>query len=361
MGGRARNSYRKSLSSPTAQFSMPDEADRSWKSVDWSKYERDVIVRHRRIRYVDVGSGPVLVLVHGQGGSWAWWLRVLLPMAEEFRVIALDLPGFGASDPIGSGDVIAEQVATLKGLLDHLQLAKAVIVGHSMGGLSTIEMACIHPERVSALVLVDAGGAPIGARRLAWIIRGFRVFNVLFKPTWVGQSVVRTPWLRSAFFSSAVADPRTISAELASRIVPQMASHGFITTLRAAAVAVGEVTVETVPCSTLVIWGARDRILPVDDGRKLASRIPDARFLTLPDVGHCPMLEVPSTFSRLVVDFASDPADYREGIDQRAEIGSPDPSTHWWRRRARSSGDPAQLRVGDRGRPVVQGDSFREA
>ena len=159
------------------RWNISDDPDAGWKAVDWSVHTHQAAVRGRRITYADIGSGPATVLVHGQGGSWQWWLRVLPTVSPHRRVIAVDLPGFGGSDPIARGDVFTEHVATIIGLLDHLGLADATIAGHSMGGLVALQVACDHPDRVAGLMLIDAGGANISARRLALIVTGLRAFS----------------------------------------------------------------------------------------------------------------------------------------------------------------------------------------
>ncbi len=255
-----------------------------------------------------MGRGPAVVLIHGQGGSWRWWLRTLPALAAHSRVVAVDLPGFGESDRIGTEDVFGEHVATVVGLLDHLGLSEAVLVGHSMGGLVSLRAACDHPDRVSGLLLTNAGGAALSALRLRFIVTGLRVFNTVFAVPWVAGAVARRGWLRSALFAAAVHDRRTLSTALAMQIVPGMASPGYVESLEAAARAASQVTPEAVTCASLVVWGERDRILPVSLGRSLAQTIPDARFVGLADVGHCAMIEAPERFSRLVGDFLRDAA-----------------------------------------------------
>src|ERR1700757_673661 len=180
------------------RWNLSDDPDAGWKAVDWSVHTHQATVRGRRISYADIGTGPVAVLVHGQGGSWQWWLRVLPTVSAHRRIIAVDLPGFGGSDSIATGDVFSEHVATIIGLLDHLGLADAIIAGPSMGGLVALQVACDHPDRVSGLMLIDAGGANISARRLALIVTGLRVFSLIFAIPWVPRVVARARYLRSA-------------------------------------------------------------------------------------------------------------------------------------------------------------------
>src|ERR1700745_1380408 len=87
----------------------PPDPDREWQSIDWSAHTRDAIIRGRRIRYAEIGSGPAVVLIHGQGGSWQWWLRVMPPLAAHGRMIAVDLAGFGASEPIAEDDDVFQE------------------------------------------------------------------------------------------------------------------------------------------------------------------------------------------------------------------------------------------------------------
>src|ERR1700739_740579 len=191
------------------------DPDQGWQSVDWSTHTHDVTIRGRRIRYAEVGSGPAGVVIHGQGGSWQFWLRVIPKMVGYGRIIAVDLPGFGQSEPIAAEhDVFGVHVATVAGLLDHLGLAKAIVVGHSMGGLVSLQLTCDHPERISGLLLTNAGGANISPGRLRWILTVLRVFNAIFSIPWVPRVVARTRWLRAALFCAGVNDRRTFSEPL---------------------------------------------------------------------------------------------------------------------------------------------------
>jgi pimeloyl-ACP methyl ester carboxylesterase len=289
------------------------DPDQAWKAVDWSAHAKYATIRGRRVRYTDIGSGPAAVLIHGQGGAWQWWLRVMPAMAEHARIVAVDLAGFGESDPIATGDVFGEHVATIVGLLDHLGLPEATIVGHSMGGLVSIQVASEHPARVSGLLLVNAGGANIGAQRLRLIVAGFRVFDAVFSISVIPRLIATRQWLRSALFAAAVHDRRSLSTPLAVEIIPRMAAPGFMQSLQAAASAVNHVRPETITCPCVVVWGSRDRILPLATGHSLAARIPGARLVPLEEVGHCPMVEAPDRFTAVLAGFV------REHLNGRAQ------------------------------------------
>src|SRR6202007_389505 len=165
------------------------------------------------------------------------------------------------------------------------------------------QLTCDHPERISGLLLTNAGGANISPGRLQWILAGLLAFKALFSIPWVPRVVARTHWLRTAFFAAGVNNRQTFSEPLAAEILPYMASPGFMQSLEAAAVALNHVRPEDVTCPSLVVWGAKDRILPVSTSHVLVSKIPDARLVLLEAVGHCPMIEAPDQFSRLLGDF----------------------------------------------------------
>ena len=285
----------------------PDSVDSVWQAVDWVPHTFDAQVRGRVVRYVDVGAGPSVVLIHGQGGSWQWWLRVIPAISRRARVIAIDLAGFGGSEPISSGDVFDEHVATVIGLLDHLRLAATTIVGHSMGGLLSLKIASDHPDRVAGLMLIGAGSESIGRVRLAAILAGFRLFDRVFGIAAVPRVIARRPLLRTVFFALAVSRPRCVTRALAEEVLPRMTSPGFIATMEAAGAEVTKATPYAVRCPALLTWGGRDRIVPLASGRRLAAGIPDARLVVLDDVGHCPMIERSDETASLITDFTHDP------------------------------------------------------
>ncbi|BDE15739.1 alpha/beta hydrolase [Mycobacterium kiyosense] len=311
---------------PNTGATHSEHPDREWAEMDWNQHVRGAAVRGRYVHYVDVGTGRPVVLTHGQGGAWQWWLRVIPAVARHHRVIALDLAGFGASEPVGAGDVFEEQVATVVGLLDELRLAKATIVGHSMGGLVSLKVACDHPHRVDGLMLIGSGSNIMGPARLRAILLGFRLFDRVFRFPTVPRIIVRWRRLRAAFFKLAVAETHHITRSLAAELVPRMAAPGFIAGMEAAGKAVGEATPEAVRAPALVVWGRGDRIVPLSSGRQLAAAIPDAQLVVLDDVAHCAMLEKPAETAALIIDFVRDPRAGRAARDSATDVVDRDDS-----------------------------------
>lgn len=261
-----------------------------------------------RLRIIDsgpVGATPV-VFIHGLGASMYSWHRVLPAVAAAgggYRVIAFDTPGFGFSDP-GPGDdefTNARYARLVVALLDSLGLASAVLVGHSMGGAIAAEVALEHPERVRALVLMNSAGANV---RMPFMLRAAR---------WPFVGVVVTAFRgrgpTARILRSAFADPtRVTEADIDQYYapVPQArfgrALRGVLRGFRFDTL-IGRLNTTTLTTPTLVLWGAQDVLIPVREGSRLASAMPRATFVVVPDAGHAVAEEAPAEVNRLVLEF----------------------------------------------------------
>lgn len=281
----------------------PPRSAPDWREIDWSQHERTTTVFGLRLNYVDYGTGDVVLLVHGLGGSWQTWLENIPALGLDHRVIAVDLPGFGRSEALPPDAELADHVEALTDLLDRLHIPEAVVVGHSLGGLVTLCTASWKSDRVRALVLVSGGGVELSPVRLTLMLAMFRVFRTVFGIPGVATAVAARPFLRRLLLGAALGDWRSLSAELAAIQVPLMSSPGFIATARAAAAALPTVRPELIDTPSLLIWGRRDRFLPVAAARTLAVELPDARLEILDGVGHCAMFEAPESVNTLVLAF----------------------------------------------------------
>jgi len=280
------------------------DADR-WLQVDWAPFVHDTRIDGRTVRYVDHGEGPALVLIHGLGGSWQTWLRNLPALADHHRVIGIDLPGFGRSEPLRPPAEMATHADVVALLLEELGIPAATIVGHSMGGLVALLLVERHPGRVERLVLVNAGGIALDALRLAVIIGCFRAFNFCLGRPGPMRALARRPRLRRLVFAGFVPDATTLAGPYAAEVIPTMAAPGFTAALGPAGRAAVALNTDAVTCPVLLIWGAKDRILPVGAARELSRSLLDARLIEIPQAGHCPMFETPGAFDRALLGFTA--------------------------------------------------------
>jgi pimeloyl-ACP methyl ester carboxylesterase len=260
-------------------------------------------VLERRLNYVDYGSGTPLVLVHGLGGCWQWWLENIPTLGREHRVIALDLPGFGASATLPPPGEMRAHAQTVHALLDALGIDRAAICAHSMGGLVALRLAADHPAGLHRLVLACAGGIRLSAVQLALLNHSFVAFNAFFAQPGVAGAFARRARLRRLLFARTVVHPDAVSPALAAQIVPQLSAPGFLGAVRAGIRVANDVDVSGISVPTLALWGRRDPILPVAQAEDLVRRMPDARLVVLEDAAHCPMFEQPAAFNTALLAF----------------------------------------------------------
>jgi pimeloyl-ACP methyl ester carboxylesterase len=288
-----------------------------WRGVNWQRQARTVELGADRISYVELGEGetPVL-LVHGLGGNWTAWLESLPALAAKHRVIAVDLPGFGGSPPSGDGISIPGYSRTLERFCECLELAPAVVIGNSLGGWVAADLTLRAPERVRALVLVDAAGiVPTRwERRKALSVMDGAALMAPHAPRF-RRTVASRRRLRAMAFRYTAARPGDLAADLVYMAMPAAPDPGFKQALLAARRSWSDGWCDTlteIECPTLIVWGDRDSLLPLRHGREYARRILNSRLVVVPDAGHLPMLERPAAFNSLVLEFLADSDDVPE-------------------------------------------------
>ncbi len=292
----------------------------SWKSVDWRTHQRWVEVDGTPVNTIVLGSGPPLVFVHGLSGSWPNWLEQLTVFAGERRVVAMDLPGFGHS-PMPRREIsIAGYARILEGLFDALQIDAAAVVGNSMGGFISAELAISVPQRVERLVLVSAAGLstyrnPAVARALPTMRRAERITAA--GGAWLASRsdlVMRRPRLRDATLGLVVRHPSRLDGALAAEQLRGAGKPGFIEALQSILDYEVRRRLPEIACPTLIVWGEDDKLIEVADATLFEQLIPDSRKVIFEDTGHMAMLERPERFNPLLREFlAEQPASAPRG------------------------------------------------
>jgi pimeloyl-ACP methyl ester carboxylesterase len=287
-----------------------------WLDVDWGAHRRFVEIEGRRVNVVELGSGPPLVFVHGLGGSWTNWLENICEFARDHRVIAFDLPGFGASERPRGPVTIAGYASVVERLFAELGIARAAIVGNSLGGLVCAEFALTFAGRVERLCLVAAAGLSLAKLPIEPALRALVGLErvVAFYGTLIADRSVplaRRARLRRLLLFHAFAHPELLPAPLAAEVIAGAGRPSLLPGLRAMTGYPNRDRLGEIACPTLIVWGASDRLVPLRDADEFERRIPGARKVIYADTGHVPEIERPACFNedlRAVLEERSAPA-----------------------------------------------------
>jgi pimeloyl-ACP methyl ester carboxylesterase len=287
----------------------PREADwnRNRHIIFHSDHSRFVDVDGVRVHYQEAGdrNAPALVLIHGFASSTLVWSKVFLPLANAgFRVIAVDMLGFGYSGKPRNGDyTIAGQASVLMGLLDRLNIKRATLVGSSYGGAVAATCALDYPRRVEKLVLI---GTVNDNRPLDYkLMRVFSapVFGDVVSPLLIGsRTLLRRRMKRVYDRHEWVLDERRVDA----RHLPLRASgtqRAIIRTVRGWDAERISRDAHLISQPTLLLWGENDCEIPLADGERLHESIPRSRLIVFLTCGHIPHEEYPEEFTGVVADF----------------------------------------------------------
>jgi pimeloyl-ACP methyl ester carboxylesterase len=271
-----------------------------------------VDVHGHPINFIEAGSGPVLLLIHGMAGTCANWEAVIEPLAINHTVIAPDFPGHGGSAPGGGDYSLGSLASGLRDLMLTLGHERATLVGHSLGGGVALQFTYQFPEMVERLVLVSSGGlgpdvspilraaalpgadlfisatAGVGSRIGSVLGRGFGVLgwrpNADLAEVTRGYATLSDPERRKAFIATLRSVVGTDGQRVAALDKLYLA--------------------EALPL--LIVWGENDPIIPVDHAREAHAQLPSSRLEIFAETGHVPQLERPGRFIAVLERFLAE-------------------------------------------------------
>lgn len=269
-----------------------------------------VVLHGHDLSYIDSGSGPVVLFIHGILGSQQQWSRLVDVMDDDHRVVVPDLFGHGESaKPLGDYSLSAH-AAAMRDLLDHLGVDRVTLVGHSLGGGIAMQFFYLFPDRVERLVLVSSGGL---GREVNLILRSATLPGaaqvlsvaasgpVLSGVDALGRGAARLGWRPSADID-AIWKGFSSLGDRESRVA-------FLATTRAVidfggqSISAHDHLGDAPPIATMIVWGTKDRMIPVEHAHSVQRQLPDCRVELFEGAGHFPHLDDPERFARVLREF----------------------------------------------------------
>ena len=257
------------------------------------------------VQYHVGGTGDPVLLVHGLAGSAGNWCEVVPELVEHYRVIAVDLPGHGRSGALPRGATTADFAASVAGVLEAEGIDRALVAGHSFGGLVALRLARQRPELVRGLLLASPAGIRSSTRALhAAVLASTTVrpgrLAALFRHrfaeyAWYRRAVFR-PWF--------VSDADALSARATHGLLRAQREHADTRTAgRAMTADDPRAELDGVACPVVLLWGARDNQLPLEDAFDYARRL-RARLRLVADSGHLVIVERPHAVASSLAELA---------------------------------------------------------
>jgi pimeloyl-ACP methyl ester carboxylesterase len=265
---------------------------------------QQIEVNGERINYLQTGSGPAVLLLHGLlAGSFCWRFNVAA-LSQKHTVLALDLPGFGENDAPQHTDCSMEaQAFRLGGLLEKLALASVDVIGSSWGGAVAILLAA-RSNRVRSMVLA----APVnpwsnfGAGRIRFF--NGRLGGTLLRMALPVSRPVHLTALQRMYGDASRIPPGTLEG-YSSRLLRRGRVHNILNMLRGweKDIATLRTAISQVKARTLLIWGTRDGAVDLRSAAPLMQALPKCELALMEGAGHLPFEEMPEEFNRLALDF----------------------------------------------------------
>jgi pimeloyl-ACP methyl ester carboxylesterase len=260
------------------------------------------------------GHGPPLLLMHGYADSADTWRQVLDLLARVGqRAVAVDLPGFGAAEPLAREPILPQLDAFAADALRYAAgrpRQPVILAGNSLGGCICLRVAERHGERIAGVLAAAPAG--LAMNRLLYVVQRDPVLRTLLAlPTPVPAAVLRAAvariYVQLAFARPTAIDPKVVAGftyhhrhrarvasylDIAHRLIPELRDPFELTRIQ-------------VP--VLLVWGDRDRLVYHRGAEALLRAVADSRLELWHDVGHCPQVEAPGRFAELLLGFISEP------------------------------------------------------
>jgi pimeloyl-ACP methyl ester carboxylesterase len=257
------------------------------------------------VRYYAGGEGEPLLLLHGLAGSAGNWVELLPDLVRRHRVLAVDLPGHAGSARAPRGTSMNDFAAVAAAVLEAEAVGPGLVAGHSFGGLVALRLAHARPELVRGLLLISPAGIATTTRASRAIV----LASTTVRPgRWVAplrHRYAERAWYRRALFRPwFVSDADTLSAQATHGLLQAQREHTDTRTAARAMIADDpRRDLAEIACPVVILWGARDPQLPLDDAFEYARRL-GAKLRVVADCGHLVIVERPAACLAALAELA---------------------------------------------------------
>jgi pimeloyl-ACP methyl ester carboxylesterase len=244
------------------------------------------------VGYVTGGQGEPLLIIHGGGNSGDAWQKNAIEFSRHYRVYVPDLPGFGSSQPISEQFILSEYISFMEDFCRHLGLDNFHLIGHSLGGSIALQYSLSHPERVKRLVLISSIGL---GKEIAWWAR-FLSLPIFYR---MAKKVLLSVFRAARWLVQLVNYP--LESLVPPSLLRMSIGQSIMSLKGQTAVLANRLSGLLVP--TLLVWGARDNVVPVSHAHAAARLIPNCQVHVFQRSGHSVYRQKLAEFTQLVIRF----------------------------------------------------------
>ncbi len=231
------------------------------------------------------GEGSPFLILHGWGRGLISWIEIQDKLSKYFKVIALDLPGFGKSDMPPKGWEVGDYTRFVLEFVKELNIDKFYLLGHSFGGSIAIKLAVQSPEKIQRLILVDSAGRrprkSFSKKILTPTLSIFKIFSLL-----PGYQLLRKSFYKFILRTTDYLKAEGVMKETFKKVIAEDLSYLW-----------GKINLPT-----LIIWGKKDKATPLRDAYSINANVKNS-ILKIFNCGHCPHHEVPDLLVKTILDF----------------------------------------------------------
>ncbi len=251
--------------------------------------EKKIIIQEQEVYFKVSGEGQPILILHGWGGSSDSWKKVQEMLSRDFKVFCPDLPGFGKSKTPCEVWGVSSYAQWVLDFMESQKLKKVALLGHSFGGRVAIKFAYYYPEKVQSLILCNSAGLKIKPslkRRLVLCFVGF--FKLIFGITFISK--IKEEFKEMFYFTIANTDYGKANAMM-KEIMKKVIQEDLFRYL------------SKIKARTLIIWGAKDKVVPLSHGKVFEEKIEGSQLEILPKEAHSPHLKSPEKVTDLILSF----------------------------------------------------------